>query len=496
MKQLFGLVKYYIKYKYNIFALKKSFKIVNKIGRGKDGTIYLCKDKDNKLKVIKILSVYGKTYLDITREFIKKNIHSKHLYNVDIISDKFIIYPYEKLVPVKTNAKYFFRYLLNLCDLEIDLIRHGLCYWDFGFVNHCNYMEDCSGNIKLIDYGGNSFLLINSNKSFNIKEKRRNLIYANNYFLKLQFIFHIYYFGLGRRTKDLLPTISQNSNDSELKNYINFAQKEMNNSIYANVVNSAIQNNLLTELGWTALKATIEEVLSKDNFDLPQESAHIDNVKFSGKKEVQVRGYQNYNIIDNTITPLSVDAKPLWDTEPKFRLVDKALKMITEKEKIDSFLDIGSNLGLYVFLSKLKYNINNCHGIDYNQSYIEACQSISNNLAIQGCNFSNKKFSDINDRYDCVLAMGIIHHLFHRTEEFGSLKSILNSFSNLTERYLIIEFPSEKDVKAKKWTNIPGRSKIDEYSYRNFLNYSKLFFSKIEKVGSVNKTRTIYVLEK
>ena len=64
----------------------------------------------------------------------------------------------------------------------------------------------------------------------------------------------------------------------------------------------------------------------------------------------------------------------------------------------------------------------------------------------------------------------------------------------MTKKYLILEFPTENDAKAKKWTNIPGRRKDENYSHTNFRNYAEQYFTKVEKIGEIQKTRIIYIL--
>lgn len=475
--------------------LRMNFKIIKKVGKGKDGTTFLVKDKKNDKFILKVLSTYGKQYLSITKKFVEKNIQSKHLYKLKLLSDDLILYPYEKLDLVKTDTKNFPMYLKQICDLEIGLIRHGLCWWDFGFINHCNYMVNKEGDIKVIDYGGNSFLTLSKNSSISVNNHRKNLVFASNNYLKLQFLFHIYYYGLGRRTKELLPSLAQNWNEGRLTQYINFCVNEMKDTIYGSIVKAISKNNLLSVDGWADLKKVITALITTKKFNNLQESADISGIRYL-KNKIEIRGYQSYDITNKEIIPISSDGKSLWDTEQKFKLVEMSLNKIIKQDKIKSFLDIGSNLGLYVFFGKLKYKIDKCIGIDYNQKYIDVCNKIVNRLVIKGCFFEKRKFSEINDKYDCVLAIGIIHHLFHRTEGYGSLKVIMRSFSDIVNKYLIIEFPTEKDVKAKKWTNIPGRVKEEKYNLKNFLKYSKIYFSKTEKIGNINNTRITFLLTK
>ena len=44
---------------------------------------------------------------------------------------------------------------------------------------------------------------------------------------------------------------------------------------------------------------------------------------------------------------------------------------------------------------------------------------------------------------------------------------------------LIIEFPLVKDIKSRKWTNVSGKLKKEQYNCINLLKYSKDSFQQI-----------------
>ena len=185
----------------------------------------------------------------------------------------------------------------------------------------------------------------------------------------------------------------------------------------------------------------------------------------------------------------------LWNTNQKFSIVDQALNIVfKDSSKIDTFLDIGCNLGMYVFLSSLKFNIPKSYVIDYNSNYLKCCSDIANTIGVQDkVEFANRSFSDIKEQYDIVLAMGLIHHLYSRTESYGNLELIVNHFRSITSKYLIIEFPTESDNKASKWIKLQGRNTDDDYTVANFEKYLRVYFSTFTIIGSVSTSRPTYL---
>jgi hypothetical protein len=159
-------------------------------------------------------------------------------------------------------------------------------------------------------------------------------------------------------------------------------------------------------------------------------------------------------------------------------------------------VDIGSNLGAYVFTGKVHYNIPNCTGIDYNTNYIKCCNNISKYLNLKGCSFITGKMHNLKQKYDLVLFLGIIHHLYHRTDDYGSIEAIIEDVAKINNKYLLIEFPDEKDPKASKWTKMPGRITNAQYSHSEFIRVLDLHYRSTAKVGNIGESRHFYLCVK
>jgi len=458
---------------------------VELLGKGKDGMVYKVQ-KGNALYVIKVLSQYGKSFLPLTANFISKNLKDNMLYDVSIIDNSILVYDYEELRKIEINPASLLELYIRICGLQIKLLKNNLLYWDFGF-KHLNFMEKVGEKqIKLIDYGGNAFLQLKPEIDFNVVDKKKNLVNANNDFVKYVLISHLISHGVGKFTFQRWVSSIQ-LDFSELETLHNAAEEILLGSAFDEIYKFILKTDFLAVEGWDDFRKLLKrQVESTKIWNL--EDADIDKITYE-YNQVQVRGYQNYDLTHSQISPLNIGHA--WTlSEKKFNLVQKAIQKTSGK----SYLDIGSNLGMYVFAACVKNNMN-ATGLDYNHKYIAECNKISEHLNIQ-CEFGNTPFTEINKQYDIVSCLGLIHHIYQRTENFGSLKPILDKLFNLCKIALIVEFPTENDLKAVEWTNISTRKNEEEYSLSNFLKYGHELFSAVELIGYVTNDRPVYLLIK
>ena len=455
------------------------------LGEGKDGLVYKV-EKDNAFYVIKVLSQYGKHFLPLTASFISKKIKDDCFYDVAIIDNKILIYDYEALDDLDINPTTLLEFYIKICDLQLKLLEKNLVYWDLGF-QHLNFMKvRGEEQIKLIDYGGNAFLQIEPEVTLDTIEKKRNLIYANSDFIRYILIAHLITHGVGKTTFRSWASSIQ-VDFSELETLRKTADKILLGSSFDEIYKFVLNTNFLTIEGWSGFRELLKaQVSSNKIFNL--EDADIDEVTYESEL-VRVRGYQNYDLTCDMILPLNIGHS--WTlSEKKFNLVQKAMQMTHG----NTYLDIGSNLGMYVFAAGVRNGMD-ATGLDYNSKYIKECNKISEYLNFR-CRFGNTSFTAIEEEYDVVSCLGVIHHIYQRTENFGSLKPILERLAGLSRVSLIVEFPTERDAKAIEWTNISTRKIEDEYSLEKFLRYGQELFGRIELIGYVTNERPIYLLTK
>lgn len=470
-----------------IALTSKGYEIENFLGFGKDGIVFTSKFGNDSC-VIKYLSDYARLYLPMTSYFISRRISHPLLYNVSLDGESVLKYPYEKLFEVNTSAASLLRSFIDICDLEIELVKNNLVNWDFGF-SAPNYMTTESGQLRWIDYGGNGFLYISvPSGADKIASSRKCLVVANNNFIQLSILLHLSYFGIGHQP--LLKWILLFQDSPECFEELGALLKSLlHKKLVPGLYDFVMSQDFLTIEGWSNMQTFLANALST-KVDKRLEEADIASLNFLDSK-VEVRGYQNYDVSRNEVMPLSKGHS--WAvTKRKHDLIDQVLGRIVSD--VSTYLDIGSNLGIYVFTAKVKYALK-ATGYDYNEDYIESCKKINQYLSLD-CDFQIENFSEIDRKFDVVTALGLIHHLYHRTEAYGSLDPILRDLSNITLKYCVIEFPTENDPKAAKWTGMPFRSAQEPYSLRNFHKHAKKYFKNIQMIGEVVPFRPVYLLSR
>jgi hypothetical protein len=461
-----------------------SYQEVKFLGAGKDGITFKAK-LPKGMVVVKVLSEYAKLFLPITVDLKRKISDIEETYCFEIIQGDLLQYEYENLVHLQNfTVKEFAQTFMFICDLQIKLLSRGVVIWDFGFTDP-NYMLTQDGEIKWIDYGGNGFLYLDKNAA-PMSPPRKNLVFANNEFVILSVLLHWLCFAIGNTQAIQLMSKLQDAKLTFSEAFSLLTTELQGTSI--SVLLELKDYDLLSDSGWFHFKEMLEALVSSDSKET-LESADINSVDFS-QNTVVVRGYQNYEISRDKITPKNLGHEWALSLE-KWTIVDSILSTMTDK---GSYLDIGCNLGMYVFSANLNYGFK-AYGVDYNEQYVDQCSKIAKHLDLD-CSFGIDKFSDISLKVDCVSALGIIHHLFHRTEQYSALPPIFERFASITNKYLIIEFPNEHDSKAKKWTNMRAKKIEEKYSEENFVAASSKHFRVVKKYEGAVSTRPIYLFEK
>jgi|GEM_PF-3022927 len=456
------------------------------LGSGKDGIVYLSRVNGKPPALIKRNNAYGQS-LQFRAEQALSVLSSPvdAFYQVSF-DERGYTYTYQELADISTKPEDFLLIIKQLIELTGQLLEEGFYYWDFGSSDFNYRLNPEKKTIKIIDYGGNSFVQVDHSKGHFL---RRFIHQPDGRFLKAQLLYHIAVLGLGCSEVKYWQSMSQFSQRA-IGRGLKYAAARLEGTVYHGVALRLLDEDFdgLDASAWR----DFSESLSTDHSGT-QESADISKLEFE-EDSVVVRGYQDFVVSRESVVPIA--SGKIWDTQIKSRLVKQSLEKITEQwgNSDLSVLDIGCNLGVYVFTAVIEHGFSLAVGVDYNEEYIRRGREISSHLGLDKCVFRTEKFSEIDEKYDVVMALGIIHHLFQRTESYGEIESLLKKMWEISTLAIIVEFPSENDPKAKKWTKIPGRQATGAYSLQHFLDSSNEIFSSVELIGKSAADRYIYLL--
>ena len=218
------------------------------------------------------------------------------------------------------------------------------------------------------------------------------------------------------------------------------------------------------------------------------ERADIESITFGGHNSptTQVRGYQNYDITDSTVTPINNPGpkRPWVDT----RIKSTDFESVFADIKPRSYADFGCNLGYYVFKAAQEWRIPSV-GVDYNAEYLGICSAIRHRHNVPLASFKHTNLESWcmqDDYYDFMTVFNVIHHLYNRTERYMDMGKLIKDFANKAS-VILFEVPTEKDKKGHKWTMDTG------YSEALFVETAQEIFSSVEHMHGQTLHRPYYL---
>ena len=218
------------------------------------------------------------------------------------------------------------------------------------------------------------------------------------------------------------------------------------------------------------------------------ERADIESINFGGHDSgvTQVRGYQNYDITDELVTPINNPGplRPWVDTKIKSADFERVFNEVEPA----SYADFGSNLGYYVFKVAQELGIP-AVGVDYNQEYLGVCETIKARHGVTLATFKHTNLENWvkeDSRYDFMTVFNVIHHLYNRTEKYMNMTKLLLDFRSKAKT-ILFEVPTERDKKGHKWTMDTG------YTEALFYESACELFRKVEKMPGQTEHRPYYL---
>jgi len=218
------------------------------------------------------------------------------------------------------------------------------------------------------------------------------------------------------------------------------------------------------------------------------ERGDIESITFGGHDcpITQVRGYQNYDITDELVVPVSNPGpkRPWVDTKIKSTDFERVFFDVRPK----SYVDFGSNLGYYVFKCAQEFDIH-AVGVDYNAEYTGVCNAIKARHSASLARFRTvnlEMWCTDSDQYEFMTVFNVIHHLYNRTEKYMDMSRLIADFQAKAQT-ILFEIPTEKDKKGHKWTMDTG------YSEALFVDTCEKVFSSVTRMDGQTEHRPYYL---
>jgi len=201
------------------------YKVQQHIGAGKDGNTYVCskylEEERRKgipyLYVVKSLSPYAQgynfnsvLYFNNLQKITQRKQKPHGLLDLMIIKGdmhyRLLNDNNELYKQTSSDINIWRRNLCDIADLNYWLLKNmGCAFWDLGYGNGKNYMQNTKGQLKWVDYGGAGIVHVDKSRwpaemnwdvpdvASALVNVKKNLVYANSDFLQLQFLFHCEY---------------------------------------------------------------------------------------------------------------------------------------------------------------------------------------------------------------------------------------------------------------------------------------------------------------
>jgi hypothetical protein len=202
------------------------YRVEQRIGTGKDGNTYVCtKYLEGERKrgvpyhyIIKALSPYAqgynvvsKLYFDNMQKITQRKQKPHGTLDQMIIKGdmhyRLLNENNELYTDTTSDISIWRRHLSDIADMNYWLLKNmGCAFWDLGYGNGKNYMQNSKGQIKWVDYGGAGMVFVEKNRwpadmswelpeigQNNLLNVKKNLVYANSDFLMLEFLLHCEY---------------------------------------------------------------------------------------------------------------------------------------------------------------------------------------------------------------------------------------------------------------------------------------------------------------
>ncbi len=200
-------------------------------------------------------------------------------------------------------------------------------------------------------------------------------------------------------------------------------------------------------------------------------------------------GYQSFEIQHNSVVPKN------HDLLVKNSIIRPQLEKYITNEM--SFVDLGCANLYFGFLANL-LGAKSVTGVELDKEYIDNINKIINDFSFDKISIIEQNVQDYNTPCDFVNAAAIIHWIYSCSACMGSMEKIVEYFSKITNKILIIEWIDPSDAAIQYFGHINYNASLtkNDYNKENFLSHMNKEFKEVVFLGNTEPTRELYIAKK
>jgi len=222
-------------------------------------------------------------------------------------------------------------------------------------------------------------------------------------------------------------------------------------------------------------------------YDTPNKYAPPAQLEFNGN-EAHVDGYQGFVLTRESLIPLQPDS-PLGI---KHRLLSQLFHPTYFNRR--TVLDLGANAGFFSFLA-LQHGADRAIAIEMDNDYIKIMEDIKKTLGFSNLSIVNANVENWHSQADVVFAFALVHWLYSCTAAFGSLDSIIEKFSRLSNYMLIVEWVDPSDPAISFFHHLDWNKEFvkEPYTREAFEVALGRHFARFDYIADISPSRRLYV---
>lgn len=207
----------------------------------------------------------------------------------------------------------------------------------------------------------------------------------------------------------------------------------------------------------------------------------------AGANSVTVHGYQEFTLAKDWITASPRDA----GLQRKVELLSSFFTPRYLKNR--ELLDLGSNAGFYCFWA-LQQKAEKVTAVDIDEEYLRIVGGAKERLGFGNLEIARANIVEWHEAADVVVALALVHWIYSCTALLGSLEAVIGKLAALTKYMLLMEWVEPEDEAIRFFGHLDwNRESVGRpYDREAFDRALALHFPRVEVIGAVTPTRTLY----